>query len=343
MVHVWCYLSAFAAATVVSGSVTCTRDSSMMNALNNWCMCRPCHLCEFSLRKGCQPLPLQATTTSNGSEIAPTQPILDSNAWFLTEDELTKSRGGVVRSSLTPSTSGNRVRVFPDTSAAFESMHTDVLSASSAYFTGWSVNDIPYIPQIDPSATFKTTWGKAIEANKLKAHGLVWSNLIDLAQVTDIFAWMNSHPLTNTSSVQLMTDNRIPGPSGSLHQKSLIVTRGTELAAYVGGLDQALDRWDTKHHNVSSLRASAKIQVDFNGWVDVHARVNGPASTDILGNFLDRWNDPDHPGSPLGKPFVSPPAPLQSSWNVPQKEIAADAVLSAVDVDTSVAQHVATC
>ncbi|OQS05109.1 phospholipase D, Pi-sPLD-like-9 [Thraustotheca clavata] len=334
MVSTISILSLLALTTTVDGFVTCTRDLSIKNMFKNWCMCQPCHLCHYKVFQGCQLQPTNALSLSNGKDIPSKQPLLASKYWFLTNEEITQARGGEPRTTLAPYTTNNQVHVFPDTSSAFASMYKDITKAQTAYFNGWTLNDIPYMPHVDKSLTFKSTWGQAIERNNLSAHGLVWSNLMDLSRVTDMFAWMNT---LNSSDAQLMTDNRITKPTGSLHQKSLILESSSDLIAYVGGVDQALDRWDTKYHNESALRKSANIAVDFNGWMDVHTKVIGPAATDILGNFLDRWNDPNFPGKPLGWPLVSPPKPLQALWNVPKSSLSSP--LSSSNKNISMGLH----
>ncbi|KDO22168.1 hypothetical protein SPRG_12666 [Saprolegnia parasitica CBS 223.65] len=323
-------------AAVAAGALTCVRDPSIKSAVGNWCMCQPCHLCEYSLFKGCQPITQNAISLSNGSDMPSKQPIVDPAAWFLSEAELTRSRGGVPRSSLATATSGNLVDVYPDTSSAFAAMHDDVAIANAAYFTSWTMHDLQYKPQVDPSITFKSTWGKAISEHKLKVRGLVWENLVELGNVTDMFAWMNSLP---ADDVQLMTDDRVPAITGSLHQKTLTLTQGKRLWSYVGGLDPGLNRWDTKYHNETALRASAHVDVSSHGWLDVHARIDGPGAVDILGNFLDRWNDPVHPSAAWGPPLVNPPVPLQASWNVPRDVIAPASILDNVTIDKAAGTH----
>ncbi|EQC24760.1 hypothetical protein SDRG_17349, partial [Saprolegnia diclina VS20] len=327
------------AAQVDADSVTCTRDPSWRSTFKNWCMCQPCNLCEYKLFRGCRPLPQNPTTLSDGSDIPLKQPLLSSKDWFLSEDDITKSRGGERRDRLAVSTSGNRVNIFADTSAAFASMHKDISMANKAYFSGWTLHDIPYLPQIDPSVTFKKTWAKAIATNNLHAHGLVWENLVELGKVTDMFSWMNTLNSSNCQNVQLMTDDRINKPTGSHHQKSLILTRNRDIVSYVGGLDQSLDRWDTKYHNETALRKRTGINGANDGWVDVHARLHGPATKDVLHNFLDRWNDPVYPGKPYGWPLVKSPVKISDAWNVPKKALPPTDILSQVQVDASAGTH----
>ncbi|KDO17834.1 hypothetical protein SPRG_16529 [Saprolegnia parasitica CBS 223.65] len=326
-------------ATSATGFVTCTRSTSLTEIFTNWCICQPCNLCSYKLFQGCDVLLTNAVSTSDGSDIPTRQPLLASSDWFLTADEITNARGGVPRTSLATSTSGNFMHIFADTSSTFAAIHHDLLTAHTAYFTSWTLGDIPYLPHIDPAITFKSTWGKAITTNGLSAHGLVWSNLPELDRVTDMHAWMNSLTPSHGARVQLMTDDRVTSITGSLHQKSLVLSIGNQVWAYAGGMDQAFDRWDTKYHNESALRNAAHIRTNNNGWIDVHSRVQGPAAVDILHNFLDRWNDPNPPGSALGPPFVTPPMPLQASWNVPQTFFSSAALLSSLAINTSAGPH----
>jgi phosphatidylserine/phosphatidylglycerophosphate/cardiolipin synthase-like enzyme len=72
---------------------------------------------------------------------------------------------------------------------------------------------------------------------------------------------------------------------GSNHQKAVVVTRGDELEAYVGGMDIAAGRWDGPPHE-SMRRGDAAW-----GWHDAAQRLRGPAAERVWEVARDRWRE----------------------------------------------------
>jgi phosphatidylserine/phosphatidylglycerophosphate/cardiolipin synthase-like enzyme len=66
-----------------------------------------------------------------------------------------------------------------------------------------------------------------------------------------------------------------------------VLTQKGDPWAYVGGIDVAVDRWDTPDH--TSPRERQRELLD--GWHDVHCAIQGPAVSAIAENFRDRWNE----------------------------------------------------
>jgi phosphatidylserine/phosphatidylglycerophosphate/cardiolipin synthase-like enzyme len=76
-------------------------------------------------------------------------------------------------------------------------------------------------------------------------------------------------------------------PFMSHHQKEVFIGRKDfrNSYAYVGGMDLAIDRWDTTHHNQTE-------EEDRNfGWHDIQVRVRGEAALQLWANFAERWID----------------------------------------------------
>ncbi|KAE9318277.1 hypothetical protein PF008_g18541 [Phytophthora fragariae] len=63
---------------------------------------------------------------SNGSDVRLEQPLLKATYWFLTEQEITASRGGIPRSDMSTYTRGNSVVTFTVTKEFFDSAYKDL-------------------------------------------------------------------------------------------------------------------------------------------------------------------------------------------------------------------------
>jgi phosphatidylserine/phosphatidylglycerophosphate/cardiolipin synthase-like enzyme len=83
-------------------------------------------------------------------------------------------------------------------------------------------------------------------------------------------------------------------PVESLHQKISIVDGDY---AFVGGIDPVIelggtfDHWDTSAHLLASPLRTSKDAPHPYPWHDVHARIEGPAASDVEYNVRQRWND----------------------------------------------------
>jgi phosphatidylserine/phosphatidylglycerophosphate/cardiolipin synthase-like enzyme len=75
----------------------------------------------------------------------------------------------------------------------------------------------------------------------------------------------------------------------SHHQKFIVATssRPDATVAWVGGIDLAIDRWDTPGHDSPPERQADRVA----GWHDVQARIQGPAIAQVWSAFRARWND----------------------------------------------------
>jgi len=74
--------------------------------------------------------------------------------------------------------------------------------------------------------------------------------------------------------------------TGSNHQKATVIKVGTELVAFVGGMDMVEDHWDTIAHN-------QKIWTDKSpwGWHDIGVMLRGEAAKGAWDNFRSRWTE----------------------------------------------------
>ncbi|ETL98707.1 hypothetical protein L917_04284, partial [Phytophthora nicotianae] len=63
---------------------------------------------------------------SDGSDVEMQQPLLKAADWFLTEEEITASRGGSPRSDMATYSTGNAVKTFTVTKEFFDSVFDDL-------------------------------------------------------------------------------------------------------------------------------------------------------------------------------------------------------------------------
>ncbi|GAB9467998.1 Phospholipase d, pi-spld-like-9 [Globisporangium polare] len=285
-------------ASATRNAINCRYLDNPMQMTFNLCICQPCHMCEFSfLSFGCGLIETPNMTLSDGSDVKLEQPVLDLNNWYLTKEEITAARGGVPRDDLSVYTSGNRITTFVASNEYFHSLFQDVSTTGvddRIFLTGWSVADVPFEPQVDPTGAwsgFETVFASAVERGA-SFNCLVWNNLLESQQNVQVRDFMNNLPPSpNGGKALFIFDDRLSTPSSSHHQKSVVLYRkNTELVAYIGGVDLTYDRWDTIKHNVIGIRKRAGIQKINNGWVDSHVRIEGSAARDVAANFLGRWN-----------------------------------------------------
>ncbi|KAE9316878.1 hypothetical protein PF008_g18892 [Phytophthora fragariae] len=231
------------------------------------------------------------------------QPLLKATDWFLTEQEITDSRGGILRRDIAVYSTGNAVTSFTAANEFYNAVYDDLTKTKegdrvllSAYVTAL----VPLKPDVDPTGA-TTGVGKVfsdIVNRGGNVHILNWHNLKYKSYNVKARDFINSIPEspTNGATAKLIFDDRLPYIVSSHHQKTLVIMSNDSSSinqqpvAYVGGLDIANDRWDTSDHNNSALRDAAGITVNNKGWIDGHVRIHGPAAKDVATNFVDRWN-----------------------------------------------------
>ncbi|CAI5734943.1 unnamed protein product [Hyaloperonospora brassicae] len=231
------------------------------------------------------------------------QPHLEPSRWFLTDAEMRTSRDGHARKGMHLFTTGNRVKLYAASAEYFHDVADDmshVRQGDLVYLTGWGTCNVPFKPQHDPSSTKLCDLAGAAVQRGADWRMLVWSNVTERAQNHDVRDLINALPPPKEHGpARFVYDDRLPYATSSHHQKSVIVRKGRDLVAYVGGVDLTNDRWDTLAHDQAELRERTGIKCQWDGWLDAHARVEGPATMDVARNFLDRWNSKHEPSQDL--------------------------------------------
>ena len=72
---------------------------------------------------------------------------------------------------------------------------------------------------------------------------------------------------------------------GSNHQKVVVVGRGAEVIAFVGGIDLTADRFDTAQHDQLDLDGERW------GWHDAAVALRGPAAERVWRAYAQRWSE----------------------------------------------------
>ncbi|KAG3244574.1 hypothetical protein PI124_g10664, partial [Phytophthora idaei] len=203
--------------------------------------------------------PFHLKTKAEKDATAPfDQPYLEPTRWFLTEEEMLRSRNGSKREGMHLYSTGNRVKLYVASAGYFSDVADDMNSVRNGdlvYLTGWGTCNVPFKPHEPDTKLCDLAEGAVKRGADWRM--LVWSNLTERAQN---------------------------------HEKSVIVRKGRDLVAYVGGVDLTNDRWDTIEHDQAALRERTGIKCLWDGWLDAHARIEGPATKDVVQNFFDRWN-----------------------------------------------------
>jgi phospholipase D1/2 len=254
---------------------------------------------------------------SNGSDVTMQQPLLKATSWFLTEEEITASRGGSPRSGMATYSTGNAVTTFTVTKEFFDSVYGDLSTTKEddrVMLASWNTDLIPLVPDVDPTgakSNFDVVFGSIVKrGGDVKILG--WANKFLVFQDVKVRNRINKLPKSgiNDANALFIFDDRLPYGMSSQHQKTLVIAAGSSTGAddhpvaYVGGIDLSNDRWDTIYHNESALRKETGIHYRNRGWVDSSMRIHGPAAKDVANNFLARWNSPYLPTQGLGDDLV---------------------------------------
>ncbi|KAL3665992.1 hypothetical protein V7S43_008790 [Phytophthora oleae] len=241
----------------------------------------------------------EAVSTHDNPEAAPRQLLLDATDWFLTEQELTESRGGSPRSDMSTYTTGNAVTPFTAPNEFFNAVYDDLTSTKEGdrvLLTAWAAALPPLKPDVDPTGA-KTRLDKVV-AGVVKRGGtfniLGWASIQHRKRMIEVRKAINE--ITGSGQAVMILDDRLLYPLSSHHQKTLVIAansssdKGDQPLAYIGGLDFTTGRWDTMYHNATAIRDVAFNSSGHKGWDDSHFRIHAPAAKDVASNFLARWN-----------------------------------------------------
>ncbi|KAG7380798.1 hypothetical protein PHYBOEH_011328 [Phytophthora boehmeriae] len=240
---------------------------------------------------------------SDGTDIKVEQPLLKPTDWFLTEQEILDSRGGIPRDGLETYTTGNNVTTFTVTKDFFKSVYDDFSATKEGdrvMYAGWDTCLIPFEADVDPSGN-KTRFDvvfKGIVERGGHVNLLNWANYLLKGHNIKARDAINAIPPSaiNGAKAVYLFDDRLPNALSSHHQKTITIAVNKSTGedehpiAYVGGLDLTNDRWDTMYHNVTAIRDAADITFRNKGWMDASFRIHGPAAKEVTNNFLARWN-----------------------------------------------------
>ncbi|RLN53763.1 hypothetical protein BBJ29_009598 [Phytophthora kernoviae] len=282
---------------------TTSADYGCRPPFKELCICEPCHVCEYKISsRSCGYIKRDGLDLSDGSDLVVDQPLLALTDWFLTEEEITASRGGAPRNDLSTYTTGNDVTTYTVTKEFFDAAFQDLSDTGGGdrvMLTAWSTDLIPFQPDVDGGnkSNFHDVFSGVIDRGG-SFHALVWANVLEASQNTDVRDGINAIPASSTTGEKpiFLFDDRTRTTASSHHQKTLIIASANSTGsddhpvAFVGGIDITSDRWDTMYHNVSSLRETTGINAAYQGWLDAHVRIHGPAAKDVAANFLGRWN-----------------------------------------------------
>ncbi|EGZ25744.1 phospholipase D-like protein [Phytophthora sojae] len=242
---------------------------------------------------------------SDGTDIKPRQPLLDPEDGFLTEQEITDSRGGIPRDDMSVYTTGNKVTSYTVANEFYDAVYEDLSTTKEGdrvLLAAWLAALVPLKPDVDP--TGKKTGVKEVFAGVVERGGSVnilnWANIgvgytPHNIKARDAINSIPPSPINGNKAV-LIFDDRLPKALASHHQKNMVIAANSSTdpddqpVAYVGGLDLANDRWDTIYHNNTEIRDRGKITFREKGWMDGHIRIHGPAAKDVANNFVARWN-----------------------------------------------------
>ncbi|KAG3000966.1 hypothetical protein PC121_g19572 [Phytophthora cactorum] len=245
------------------------------------------------------PAKQEADDLSDGTDANVTQPRLKPEDWFITEEEIVASRGGIPRDGLQTYTTGNNVTVYTVANEFFTAVVNDFRATKKAI------------------ASCSTTGFDVLFKGIVKRGGSVnllsWSNYLLTSQnvnARDAINKIPPSPINGAKAVYLF-DDRVPIASSSHHQKTIVIAANKSTGedehpiAYVGGIDLTNDRWDTIYHNNTAIREAANIPYRNKGWVDAHFRIHGPAAKEVANNFLQRWNSDYKPNQGLEDDLLS--------------------------------------
>ena len=211
-------------------------------------------------------------------------------------------------------TTGNTVTPIRDGIAGFQEMGSAMRAVSGSngliWIVGWYLQDDFPLLENDPTSSFLEL-SRAAAQNGATIRVLLWQASranSPWGPNRDTAGRING---VSNSKALLDGDTNL---TGSHHQKFLIVRSqgptGVQDVAFCGGLDINPDRLDDDTHCVQGK------------FHDVHAKIEGPAISDLVTTFVQRWNHAQ--GSDDLQPYAIPTAPgthiVQVTRTYPKKD-----------------------
>ncbi|MFF7216501.1 phospholipase D family protein [Streptomyces sp. NPDC008238] len=245
--------------------------------------------------------------------------------WLLTGAEMGPFRSPAF-------TLGNMVLFFVDAEGYYDTLASrlDALTAGNrVLFAGWR-----FSPEQVLRPAVAGSPGILERLLKLRANGIVVRALVYGSQFSTLPVRRPRVPSLPSkdnfdfrtalaaAGAQAVLDARV-GEFGSHHQKCAVVqgSAAEDAAAFVGGIDICLDRWDNAAHGDLPIRQREPDflgkKISLPGWHDVQCAVFGPAVGQIWQSLVQRWNDPTPPsridGTPAPIPASEAPRPPATS------------------------------
>jgi phosphatidylserine/phosphatidylglycerophosphate/cardiolipin synthase-like enzyme len=220
---------------------------------------------------------------------------------------------------ITNFTSGNKVTPFVDGDAYVTSLRRDLGTLRRppdfVLMAGWQFTssfDLNRGEQQQPGSQLTEVIAGLAQRN-VETRALAFDNHIPtLGNNAFVNAVNELYPDTGQSPLRSgLLDPARGGFAFSHHQKQVFIgfSELEACSAYVGGIDLAVDRWDTPAH-----RKTVKDK-EFYGWHDVQVKVEGNALHALWANFAERWDSADRVlGKAASPPYRLRPCPVPD-WN----------------------------
>ncbi|KUF86930.1 Phospholipase D [Phytophthora nicotianae] len=142
---------------------------------------------------------------SNGSDVAIEQTLLKATDWFLTEQEITDSRGGVPRNDLSVYTTGNAVKAFTITKEYFDAVYDDLSAAGEGdriLLAAWDSKLVQLKPDVDITG-------------HTSGYHKVFSGVVERGGEVSILAWANllrrGHNIEARDAVNILPASSVNG------------------------------------------------------------------------------------------------------------------------------------
>ena len=169
---------------------------------------------------------------------------------------------------------------------------------------------------------------------------IYWIHLLPFARNLDAAEFLRNLKASGQSSPPLadrvLFDWSGANWTGSHHQKATVIRRGTELIAFVGGMDMVKSHWDKSGWSTTNkphTHQKTDLRQPWNGlypqlkgtpwgWHDIGVELRGEAAKDVWENFRHRWEEastlPDvhwkkSPGDESETPKVFNPGPIPAT------------------------------